>query len=142
VQLLLNDGRAGPGAGYDDAIRKAARCGHFEVVKLLLQYSRVDPSSWHSKALRGAAIYGHASVVELLMKDTGCDNGVIEVGPEASRRAAVLRRNVDEVELLLNDKSMNPASYDIIWYFDGLSSIVEQLLKDSRVDPDLKRIPH
>jgi ankyrin repeat protein len=44
VQLLLEDGRISPAAGYNDAIRQASRFGHEIVVQLLLNDSRADPA--------------------------------------------------------------------------------------------------
>jgi len=68
VKLLLEDGRANPGADYNGSIHSASNRGHIEVVKLLLQDPRVDPSTRDNLAVHVAKQNGHTEIVKLLLQ--------------------------------------------------------------------------
>eukprot|EP01102_Stenamoeba_stenopodia_P015850 TRINITY_DN5474_c0_g1_i1.p1 TRINITY_DN5474_c0_g1~~TRINITY_DN5474_c0_g1_i1.p1 ORF type:complete len:395 (+),score=57.12 TRINITY_DN5474_c0_g1_i1:114-1298(+) len=107
VALLLEDGRADPGARDDWAIRWASRNGHSDVVKLLLKDKRCDPAAKSNYAVRWACENGHVDIVKLLLADD-------RVNPSDQNNSALLwaslNCHIEVVSLLLSCPRVDPSS--------------------------------
>ncbi len=100
LMLLLEDGRADPGADRSVALRLAAWKGSVEAVNLLLRDGRADPAAINNSAIICASSSGKADVVRLLLKD-------VRVDPAANNNRAIYAAaksgHVETVRILLQD---------------------------------------
>ncbi|KNC45984.1 uncharacterized protein AMSG_00101 [Thecamonas trahens ATCC 50062] len=97
VHRLMEEG-VDPSAGWDAALRCAARRGYAGVVAALIVDERVDPSRCSSEVLRSAARAGHTDVVYHLLADGRVDANAMD----GIARASAVRGGHDQVVALLD----------------------------------------
>ena len=88
VRLLLEDGRADPGADHQWALVAAAEAGHAEIIRLLLADPRVDPmegfpgdldeGSLSSGGFCAAVDNGHVECIEIFLADGRYDMAEVQ----------------------------------------------------------------
>lgn len=127
VEILLTDARLDPSGDDNQAIILAAGGGHHEIVRLLLKHPKVNPSAREYHAIRVAALSFHFQVVGVLARDPR-----IQCDPKWTS---------DDGDNLLLDffriGNLNGTMDGIISKASecGLYEIVDQLIKDDRVNP-------
>jgi hypothetical protein len=139
VQRMLECGELPVNGNQNEALVRAAKNGHVDVVDYLLRYAMFDPSANDNNpiatAIAMAAWNGHLDVVERLLQDERFD-------PSADNnyavRLAALKGHLAVVERLLQDVRVDPSAKENYAVKGAAASghlaIVDRLLEDDRVD--------
>lgn len=61
--VLLQDGRAEPTFRESDCLRRAAKCGYYEICAALVVDGRADATARNSEAFYRACRHGHYEIV-------------------------------------------------------------------------------
>ncbi len=120
----------------NNALTKASKNGHLEVVKLLLADNRIDPTADIVEAIRFSVWNNHADILALLLKDGRED-------PSKNFSYSIVlasEKNYHEIiKLLLNDGRADPSEYTNksikVASKNGYLKIMRLLLTDGRADP-------
>ncbi|KAI8849908.1 hypothetical protein BC829DRAFT_174155 [Chytridium lagenaria] len=140
IDVILEDKRVHPGYDQNRLFRFLLnQNGDYEIFKRLLEDPRVDPRDCPPQAhlLVLACMYSRTDIVKLLLAHPR----VLVEG--FSTDIMTVTKDVKVMKLLLEDGRFNviPEPVPAIIYYSNLGNfkIVQQLLKDPRVDPSIMR---
>jgi Ankyrin repeats (3 copies) len=137
VELLLSDPRVDPSQNANNSLMDACAEGHLPVVERLLLDPRINPANYNNIAIFYAVSMGHLPIIDRLLLDPRVNqtvnrNELLEKGAKEGHLPIVERMlSVPNLVISNTNTALCGASYK------GCLSIVDLLLKDARIDPNL-----